>query len=230
METRFRILLLISVLTLGLSGCGLFGGNKKPPPLGSETDVPAPQSTEEPVINPQVERRVIKTPKIKNEDFEIGAYIGVLSIEDFGTGTVYGARFSYHVTEDLFLDVTAGQGKGDTTSYERLAGGAQLLTDSQRKYTYYALNAGWDALPGEIFIGKGRAYNTAFYLTAGMGGTKFAGDNRFTANAGVGYRLLFNRWVAAHFDFRDYLFDIDLLGQKKVAHNLEGSLGLTVYF
>jgi outer membrane beta-barrel protein len=236
METRFRVLLLIPVFALGFTGCGIFGGSKKPPaPLGSETETattaaPPPQSTEEPVINPQIERRQIKTPKIKNEDFEIGAYIGILSIEDFGTGSVYGARLSYHVNEDLFLDITAGQGKGDKTSYERLAGGAQLLTDSQRKYTYYALNAGWDALPGEIFIGKGRAYNTSFYLTVGMGGTKFAGDNRFTANAGVGYRLLFNRWVAAHFDFRDYLFDIDLLGQKKVAHNLEGSLGLSVYF
>jgi outer membrane beta-barrel protein len=232
METRFRILLLIPALFLGLSGCGLFGGGKNPPPLGAESAEAAtpPQSVEEPVITPEVERRKIKTPKIKNEDFEIGGYVGILSIEDFGSGTVYGARLAYHISEDLFIEGTYGQSKGSTTSYERLAGGAQLLTDEQRKYTYYALNAGWNALPGEIFIGKGRAYNSAFYLTVGMGGTKFGGDNRFTANAGMGYRILINRWVAAHFDFRDYLFDIDLTGEKKVAHNLEGSLGLSVYF
>ncbi len=234
METRARVLLLVPILALSLSGCGTirgwFGGKHEPPPLGSETEQTVPQSADEPVIDPQVTRRKIKVPAIKNEDFEIGAYVGILSIEDFGTGAVYGGRFAYHITEDFFLDVTLGQGKGGTTSYENLAGGPKLLTDAERKYTYYALNAGWDALPGEIFVGKGHAYNSALYLTVGMGGTKFAGDNRFTANAGVGYRVLFNRFIAAHFDFRDYLFDIDLLGQKKVAHNLEGSLGLTVFF
>jgi outer membrane beta-barrel protein len=234
METRTRVLLLISVLALGLNGCstirGWFGKDEAPPPLGSETEQTVPEAANEPVIDPQVERRKIRTPGIDNEDFEIGAYAGILSIEDFGTGTLFGVRLAYHITEDFFLEGTLGQGKGDTTSYERLAGGPRLLTDAERKYTYYALNAGWNALPGEIFIGKGRAYNSAFYLTAGMGGTKFAGDNRFTANAGVGYRILFNDFIAAHFDFRDHLFDIDLLGQKKVAHNLEGSLGLTVFF
>jgi len=230
METRFRILLLIPVFVLGMTGCGLFGGKKKPPPLGAEVEAPPTQAADEPVINPEVQRRTIKVPRIKNEDFEFGGYVGILSIEDFGTSSVYGAKFTYHISEDLFLQGTYGQAKGDTTSYERLAGGARVLTDAQRKYTYYALNVGWDALPGEIFIGKGHAYNTSFYLTAGMGFTDFGGDNRFTANGGMGFRILFNRWVAANFDFRDYLFDIDLTGPKKVAHNLEGSLGLSVYF
>lgn len=214
-----------------LSGCGLFGGNKEPP-LGAEVEQqPAtPEASEQQVINPTVTRRKIKVPKIRNEDFEFGPYLGILSIEDFGSHSVYGARLTYHITEDFFLEGAYGLSKGGTTSYERLAGGPQLLSDDARKYTYYALNVGWDALPGEIFIGKNHAYNTALSLTVGIGGTKFAGDNRFTANAGVGYRILLNRWLAARFDFRDYLFDIDLLGEKKVTHNLEGSLGISVYF
>jgi outer membrane beta-barrel protein len=242
METGIRVFLLnrmlphlralgIAVsLACALSGCGLFGGNKEPPPLGTEGEKPAPEANEQPVINPEVTRRKIKVPKIKNEDFEIGPYIGILSIEDFGSHSVYGARLAYHITEDFFLEGVYGLSKGGTTSYERLSGGPKLLSDDDRRYTYYALNAGWNALPGEIFIGTNRAYNTNFYVTVGIGGTKFAKDNRFTANAGLGYRILLNRWIAAHFDFRDYLFDIDLLGEKKVAHNLEGSLGLTVFF
>ena len=31
-------------------------------------------------------------------------------------------------------------------------------------------------------------------------------------------------------DFLDHLFDIDLLGEEKTAHNLEGHLGFTVFF
>lgn len=244
MATRLRIFLLtrlrpvstirvvtVALAAVALSGCGLFGGKKEPPPLGSEVEKSqGPEANEQPVINPEVERRKIKETKVGSEDFEIGAYVGILSIEDFGSHAVYGARLDYHVTEDFFLEGTLGRSHGGKTSYEVLTPTVPLLTESQRDYTYGALNVGWDALPGEIFIGKNQAYNTAFYFTFGLGVTKFAGDNRFTANGGMGYRIAFARTLTAHFDFRDHLFDIDVLGQKKVAQNLEGSLGLSFFF
>ncbi len=239
METGIRVLLLshackiaaIAGAALALQGCGLFGGSKEPPPLGAEVEPQVgPDANEQPVIDPQVTRRKIREARIDTENFEIGALVGVLSIEDFGTSSVVGIRAAYHITEDFFLEPSIGRSKGATTSYERLAGGPQLLPDKDRYFTYYALNAGWNALPGEIFIGKNQAYNSAFYFTGGMGFTKFAGDNRFTINAGAGYRILLTDWLSVRFDFRDYLFDIDLLGEKKVAHNLEGSLGLSFFF
>lgn len=240
MEIRIRVFLLtmqrraLPTALLGaslmLSGCGLFGGSKAPPPLGAEAEEPAPEASSQPVIEPQVQRRRIKTPAIDSENFEAGAYAGIISIEDFGTSSVFGARIAYHISEDLFLEGSYGMAKGGTTSYELMGGGPRLLTDDDREYTYYTLNIGWNALPGEIFIGKNRAYNSAFYLTVGVGGTEFAGDNRFSINGGVGYRILITDWLAAHFDFRDHVFDIDILGEKKVAHNLEGSLGITAFF
>ena len=243
MEIRIRVFLLNRVLertlklavvasaALVLQGCGLFHHKKEPPPLGAEVEKQTgPDASEQPVINPEVERRKVKTPRVGGQDFEAGAYVGVLGIEDFGTSSVVGVRGDYHVTEDLFFEGSLGRSKGGTTSYERLAGGPKLIPDADRYYTYWAINAGWDALPGEIFIGKGQAYNSAFYFTAGVGNTKFAGDWHFTANAGMGYRILVARVVTVHFDFRDYLFDSDLLGEKKVTHNLEGSLGLSFFF
>ena len=115
-------------------------------------------------------------------------------------------------------------------SFENLSGSADLLTDDERDYTYYALSFGWNALPGEIFIGENRAYNTAFYLVAGIGSTTFAGDDRFTVNGGFGYRILPADWIAVHFDVRDHVFDIDLLGEKKIVNNLEAHLGLSIFF
>jgi outer membrane beta-barrel protein len=79
-------------------------------------------------------------------------------------------------------------------------------------------------------LGEGRAYNTNLYLVAGLGSTTFGGDDRFTVNFGVGYRLLMTDSVALHVDFRDHLFDIDLLGEEKTAHNLEAHIGFTVFF
>lgn len=235
--SRLRLLFLIALAATTLPGCALF--HRGAPAAAESTAEPVQQSTaapvtgepsNAPVIDPQVERREIKHTRIDTEDFEVGAYVGILSIEDFESNVVYGARLAYHLTEDFFLEATVGQSRAGRTSYENLSGSADLLTDSERDYTYYALSAGWNALPGEIFLGKNRAYNTAFYLVAGIGNTTFAGDDRFTVNGGFGYRILPADWIAVHFDVRDNVYDIDLLGEKKIVNNLEAHLGLSIFF
>jgi outer membrane beta-barrel protein len=213
---------------IALSGCGTngffgIGGNKSaPPPFGA----PEPEQ----VIDPDVARRDIKEPEIVAEDFEIGGFAGIMSIEVFGSNLVYGVRLAYHITEGFFLEGSVGQTEAGLTSFEVLSGGAPILSDSDRQYTYYNLNVGYNILPGEGFIGESRAYNTGLYLTAGLGSTRFAGDDRFTVNFGAGYRFLLNDIVALHLDFRDHLYDIDLLGEEKTVHNLEATLGVTVFF
>ena len=56
------------------------------------------------------------------------------------------------------------------------------------------------------------------------------GDDRFTVSGGFGYRVLPTDWIAVHFDVRDHVYDIDLLGEKKIVNNLEAHLGLSVFF
>ncbi len=226
MESRFRVLFLIAVM-YALTGCAatknLFGlGTEEAPPPSSE---PPGQ-----VIDPEVARREIKEPAIDKEDFEIGAFAGIMSVEDFGTSLVYGARLAYHLTEGFFVEGTVGRTEAGLTSFEILSGGATLISDSERVLTYYNLNLGYNILPGEVFLGERHAYNTSLYLIAGLGSTRFAGDDRFTVNFGAGYRFLLNDSVTIHVDFRDHLFDIDLFGEEKTAHNLEGTLGVTVFF
>ena len=225
MESRFRVLFLIMAFAT-LSGCAatrnLFGlGREEAPPIAEPPDQ---------VIEPEVERRDIREPAIDTENFEVGTFIGIMSIEDFGTDLVYGLRLAYHVTEGLFVEGTLGRSKAGLTSFEQLSGSARLLSDSDREYTYYNLNLGYNLLPGEGFVGEGRAFNTSLYLIAGLGSTRFAGDDRFTINVGVGYRFLLTDSVALHIDFRDHLFDIDILGAENTVHNLEAHLGATVFF
>jgi outer membrane beta-barrel protein len=224
MESRFRVLFLITLVIM-LSGCAatknLFGiGDEEAPPPTAE----APGQ----VIDPEVERREVKEPAIDREDFEVGAFVGIMNIEDFGSDAVYGVRFAYHVTEGFFVEATVGQSDASLTSFELLSGGARLFED--RTLTYYNLNLGYNVLPGEVFIGEGRAYNTNFYLIAGLGSTNFADDDRFTVNFGAGFRFLMTDSIAFHVDFRDHLFDVDILGSEKTTHNLEGTIGVTVFF
>ena len=241
MESRLRLFLLMPLLALtllGSSGCSLFRHHKhvdeadanRGPVIVDSAGTATTTTVTEPVLEPKVERRTIKTPKIHSSNFEIGAFGGILGIEDFGSNAVVGARVDYHVTESFFLEGSYGRSRSGKTSAETLFGNLQIISNSGRNYSYYALDAGWDALPGEVFIGENRAYNSALYLLIGAGGTRFAGDNRFTVNGGFGYRVLVNNWVTARLDVRDYLYDFDLLGPKKVVNNLEATLGLSVFF
>jgi outer membrane beta-barrel protein len=219
MESRFLVLFLALTLGVGsLTGCG------------RDRLLRADEATQPPVIEPDVERREIEPPRIDTEDFEVGIFAGQLSVEDFGVNTVTGARFAYHVTEGFFVELAAGKADTELTSFERLSGAAQLLTDSEREYSYYNVSLGYNIFPGEHFVGSGRAMNTSTYVIGGVGKTSFAGDDRFTINFGIGMRLMPLDWLAIHGDIRDHVFDIDLLGQEKTSHNLEAHLGVTFFF
>ena len=182
------------------------------------------------LVQPQLERASIDEARINTDDFEFGAYFGLLGIENFGVNTVLGMRAAYHVTESIFFEAALGVSEGGTTSYERLSGSAKLLTDSDRDYTYYNVSVAFDLLPGEVFVFDRYAFNSAMYVIGGVGSTRFGGDDRFTINMGAGYRLVITDWIALHADVRDHIFKIDLLGGDETTHNLEIHGGATLFF
>ena len=141
------------------------------------------------VVEPEVERRVVKPVAVPTENFELGPFFGITSIEDFGSHMVYGSRIAYHFTEDIFAEAVVGRTETGKTSYELPTGATELLTQDERKLTYYDLSVGWNVLPGEVFFGPKRAMPSAVYVTMGAGSTRFAGDDRFTATIGTGLRL-----------------------------------------
>jgi len=180
------------------------------------------------VIQPEVSRRDIKIPRIKSSDFEFGAYAGELSVENFGTNAVYGARLAYHVSEDFFVEGVYGRSTISDQTYCNI--GLCVFTQRQQDLTYYALSLGYNLFPSELFLGRQHAMNSAVYLLAGVGNTDIASENHFTFNVGVGYRVLPRDWLALHLTLRDYAFNYDLLGTTKLTNNFELTAGLSVYF
>ena len=184
----------------------------------------------EPLVVREPERRKVDIDRLDTEDWEVGVFAGLMNVEDFGTNTLTGVRVAYHVTEDFFVEAQYGMTDLGQTSFERLSGGAQLLTDDQREMSYYNLSVGYNVFPGESFIASRWAFKGGLYVIAGIGSTDFAGDERFTLNAGLGYRLIATDWLAFHFNVRDHIFDSDLLGKEETLHNIEFSGGLTIFF
>jgi outer membrane beta-barrel protein len=183
-----------------------------------------------PVIQPEVERTDFDEARIDTENFEITAFFGLMTIEDFGTNAVYGARAAYHITEELFIEGAIGTTEGGETSYEVITGGAPLLTDDERSLLYYNASLGFNILPGEAFVTRNLTFNNDLYLIAGIGSTDFAGEDRLTINFGAGYRLYIRDYFAIRADFRDHVFNMNVISADKLTHNPEFTLGASFFF
>lgn len=220
MDHRLLRLFLIGAAALALPAT---------PTLADDSDI----VEEAPVLDPAIVRLGLKEADIDSENLEVGGYLGYMSVENFGTDVVYGLRGAWHVTEDLFLEAQYGMTTAGRTSYEDLAP-ADLFADADRDLTYYNFSLGFNALPGEVFIGENNAFNTDIYLLAGAGTAEFAGDREFTINVGAGLRVIVLDWLAIHLMMQDLIFEkpavIDPADSGDASHNLQYTTSVTVFF
>lgn len=215
MENRIKHILLKGVLMAGLA-------------LASSLTFA--QENDRPLIEPDVQPQAVDEALIDTENFEIGGFAGIMNIEDFESSFLWGGKLTYHLSERFFLEANVGFAEGGETSFEKLAGNVRVLSDEDRDYRYYNVNLGINILPGEAFLTENYAFNTNFYLIGGAGATEFAGDTRFTVNAGAGYQVLLTDGIAVQLTVREHLYRIDVLGEEKTAMNTEVSAGLSVFF
>ncbi|MDX1817212.1 MAG: outer membrane beta-barrel domain-containing protein [Marinobacter sp.] len=183
------------------------------------------------VIEPDIHPRTISEADIDSEFFEVGAFAGMLSIDNFSSEPLYGVSAAFHATEDFFLQFNYGRSEAGLTSFEELSGSnVRLLTDNDRTYSYYDFLLGYNIFPGEIFFSDSLTFNSAFYLVGGVGNTEFGGESNFTTTLGTGFRIVLLDWLTVHVDFRDHMFNTDLIRESQLTHNIELSSGITVFF
>lgn len=219
METWFQRIFLIALLT------GLATGVANAQENSGQGDDELEQ-----IITPDIKRRTIKEDDLDSEDFEIGAFIGLLSVEDFGANNVQGLTLSYHITEDFFVEAAYGISKVEKTSYELLSGGVELLTDDQREISYYNLALGYNFLHGQVYISDKWSFNNHFYIMLGGGNTEFAAKDYFTTSLGAGLRFYATDWLALDISTRGHSFEHELFGESKRVTNLETRLGFSLFF
>ncbi len=226
MEGRIRSLLLGCLYTgLLLANATLTAQSAEIEPTEIELEQVA-----KPVIEPDIMRMEFDEARINPNNFEIILSFGLLSVEDFGTSAVLGAKLAYRVSENFFVDLELGTSSAGETSSEILQPGAPLLTDDERDFTYYTLNVGYDLFPGEAFVTNNTTFNTAFYVIGGAGNTQFGGGDNFTFSWGFGYRVIANNYLTTYFDVRNHTFQRDIFGEDKITNNIEVTLGVGFYF
>lgn len=203
--------------------------------LASATLAPAAAQTaatppaNEQVVVPQVERREVKPPKFPSKDIELSLLVGTYATQNFGASAVGGLRVGYHITEDFFVEAAFAQTKVSDESFRQILPGG-VFVDETEKLSYYNVSAGYNVLPGEVFLGSKYAKASSIYLVGGVGSTKFVDQRVQTFNVGFGFRVLLSDRFAVRVDVRDHIFPLDLLGRRQDTQNLELTTGIAYYF
>lgn len=193
-----------------------------------QQQAPSPRGEGGQPIEPTVARHAVEVPRIHSRDVEIGAYAGILNIDGFGTEPVFGLRLDYHLSEDFFLEASFGRSSISDERYRRF--GLALFPSEEEDLDHYHLSLGFNALPGEVFLGSGRAFASAVFVTTGLGNTRFADEDAFTYHLGLGVRVLPNDRLSLRVDIREYAYETDILGKSETSFNSELTAGAAVYF
>jgi outer membrane beta-barrel protein len=181
------------------------------------------------LIEPQIERVDFDESLIDSYDIELAVYAGFLAVENFDTNPVVGLKLGYHVSEDFFVQASFGRSDVGDTSFEKLTGGAPLLSSSEREVEYYLVSLGFNLFPGEAFFTDSTTFNTVFYVSGGIGSTRFAGDDRYTIGVAAGHRTIFADGFSLDIEMRDLIFDMDIFGVEETTNNLEFTISLNVF-
>jgi outer membrane beta-barrel protein len=192
-----------------------------------------PASAQQPasgqVVVPEVDRRNLKLPRIPSKDIEVGVLLGSYGTQNFGTSMVSGLRLGYHLTEDFFVEGAFGRTKVNDDNYRQILPGG-LFPTGEETLQYATISAGYNVLPGEIFLGRNRALASQVFVIAGLGSTKLGDQRKQSFNLGVGLKVLLGERTALRVDMRDHIFSLDLLGKRERTQNLELTAGFSYFF
>ena len=182
-----------------------------------------------PDIEPDVERRDVSIPRIDSEIVEFGAYVGSLSVEDFGSHLSYGGKIAVHATQAVFLEVNGGMSQVNDNVFRRL--GLPLFGEQGvRNLEYYNVMLGWNVLPGELYLGELRTLSSVAYLLAGAGSLRFGNKDYFNISLGMGIRLMPLDWLSLRIEVIGSEYESDIFGFDKTSHNFESSAGINIFF
>lgn len=181
------------------------------------------------VIKPEEKPSKIKPAAIDSEKFELGPYVGMLSVEDFNANRVVGLSLNYHMSKRFIFQLNHGESTVSRATFEEVSEG-NFLSKNDRDFEYSTLLAGYKLMHGRSFLGESNKFQSDIYLMLGAASVDFAGDDGTGAVFGINYKTTITDWLTLNLDFRDIIVDRDFLGSNKTTHNTEITLGINALF
>lgn len=181
------------------------------------------------VVEPPERTERARRAAIDTEHFELGAYLGVLSVEDFSTQLSTGVTLNYHISSRFMVQGHYARADVDRATFEEVSDG-NFLSDSDRNFEHLSILAGYRLAKGRSFFGGERKFNSYIYALAGPSQVRFAGEDNTGLALGLSYKTVLTDWATLNLDVRDIVVERSFLGDDKTTHNTELAIGLNLLF
>lgn len=171
----------------------------------------------------------VRLAEVNNEIFDLGVFVGVVNIEDFGSEIAPGLSATFRASEDFFIQYNYLETDVSLSSYEKNQG--QFFEGDDRRFRHYDLLVGYNLFQGEFFPSPPKANLSTLYVVAGVGETEFGGESSLTYTVGLGYQVAISRRIGFNLDFKDYIYQSTLVSdEKRSVHATQISTGLRYSF
>jgi len=216
--------MLLGCTALSMTGCASLSRQPKAP----EGAVIIGEEPPGRVVDPDTKTAPVRVRAIPAEDFEVtglATFVVMDHVENDKSNFVgtYALRGAYHVTEDFFVE--AGYGKASRTGWNRLRRWMNKEQAEPIQLETYDVSAGFNLLPGDLYLTKNYVLPFVGYATAGVGYQKYEGLNAPSTVFGIGIKFFPKDWLAFRYEIRDRVWYHD--GDHS---NAEFTVGVGVYF
>ena len=189
-------------------------------------DEPAGDEPEAHRAQREVQKRVFQ----KAGRHELSVMAGLYAADLLSSSYLLQAAYSYHVAEDLGLEASFGYSRAESDLVRVFAQDASFTVPRVKRAVYiYEGHLLWSLAYGKLRWFSGSISRFDLYTALGGGVTDSQTVQGLTISAGLGMKLLFNRWFGARFDVRDQILSQELLGISQVVNNLAATLGVSVF-
>ena len=184
------------------------------------------------VITPKKEVEQVDSAQIDEERFEIGAFVGSLSVQEFDTVFLAGITGSFHINSRFMASLRYGQSNPVEASFERFNEGVNFVPDRDDGFRFVALEGSIKISETRSYLGKRDRYkySSRLYFDLGIENVQFAGNDEIGFSLGLNYKVVVTDWLTANLIFKDHIVEREFLGEDKLSQNLEISIGFSGLF
>jgi outer membrane beta-barrel protein len=181
------------------------------------------------IIEPEKTVTNVQAAAIDKEHFELGFYLGSVSVEEFNTNLVTGLSLTYHINSNWLTQAQYAVSKVQRAAFEDTSGFV-FLSEDDLNYEYLRIMGGYKIIDGRSFLGKRHKYNSAVYFLAGISDLDFAGSRNQGLALGLSYRTVITDWLTMNLDINNTTVNLKLFNDEKKANNTEMTIGVNALF
>jgi outer membrane beta-barrel protein len=172
-----------------------------------------------------------KVPRVfvKAQRHELSVNGGWFVSDLFSGAPMYGAAYTYHLTEDTAVEASYQRTYADADLARAIEDGqATLIADARADVSFAASTLLFYVLHGKLRVGGSIVYFDT-HLDLGVGVVDSPTSRGAMGIGGVGVKFFSGKAVAIRLDVRDHVYRQELLESKFVVNDVSATLGVSMF-